>query len=525
MLAPSRRRFPCVLGLIALVAIVAGAVRGWTQEPANERERSVSKSIPFIDRASSCEQCHSVPTRYNAEDVICRMNESAIWAKSDKHRLAFSVLEGPRAEQMGKRLAIDVRTDKACLNCHSVAQAIWPPDATFTADTANANRDALRQEGVGCVACHGAKREWIRDHTDFDNPQWRALSRREKEQRFGMVDLWDPATRARKCLSCHVGSVADDRVLTHAMYAAGHPPLPGIEVFTFSKAMPNHWEFLSEKVDRLSSKKPPVQESLKRTLPLAPDRLDHTELVAVSGVAVLRATLGLFADQAAKDGFVERPKTAWPDYARYDCQACHHDLKTPSWRQERGYTAAPGRPPLPDWPAVLVGVAIDAAGADRAAARHAEFERGLKDFHAALGVRPFGDKAHATESARKLIAWLDQMLGDLGAARADRALALRLLDRLARTTQTRLLDYDAARQVFWSYRVIYDEIEPKARPADPVVALLDRLDRRFGLSLPSPNVQEPIEKSLAQRLQSVAEFDPFAFQEACAELPGLTPVK
>ena len=31
------------------------------------------------------------------------------------------------------------------------------------------------------------------------------------------------------CLSCHLGNAREGRVVTHEMYAAGHPPLPGFE--------------------------------------------------------------------------------------------------------------------------------------------------------------------------------------------------------------------------------------------------------------------------------------------------------
>ena len=62
-----------------------------------------------------------------------------------------------------------------------------------------------------------------------------------------MTDLWDPVKRATKCASCHIGNPGEQKVVTHAMYAAGHPPLPGLETATFSDAMPRHWEYLREK--------------------------------------------------------------------------------------------------------------------------------------------------------------------------------------------------------------------------------------------------------------------------------------
>src|SRR5262249_60064558 len=40
------------------------------------------------------------------------------------------------------------------------------------------------------------------------------------------------------------------------------------------------------------------------------------------------------------------PKGAWPEFAEYDCYACHHDLKVSSWRQKRDLDL-PGSGPRP----------------------------------------------------------------------------------------------------------------------------------------------------------------------------------
>ena len=78
-----------------------------------------------------------------------------------------------------------------------------------------------------------------------------------------MTDLWDPVTRGKKCVSCHIGNPdpEEEKVVTHAMYAAGHPPLPGIEVATFSDAQPRHWQYLREK-----------KAEVQRTLDVNPDQ-------------------------------------------------------------------------------------------------------------------------------------------------------------------------------------------------------------------------------------------------------------
>ena len=67
-----------------------------------------------------------------------------------------------------------------------------------------------------------------------------------------MTDLWDPVRRAETCASCHVGNHDEGKVVTHAMYAAGHPPLPGFETATFGDLEPRHWQYLSEKTPATS---------------------------------------------------------------------------------------------------------------------------------------------------------------------------------------------------------------------------------------------------------------------------------
>ena len=103
-------------------------------------------------------------------------------------------------------------------------------------------------------------------------------------------------------------------------------------------------------------------------------------------------------------------------------------------------------------------------------------------------------------------------------APVDRAAALRMLRRLCRTAESEVPDYDTARQFFWAFRTIYQEIEPGARPDAPIAKVLNDLDRRLGFSLPGERKQVPIEETLGQRLKTVCDFDPEPFRDAFAEL-------
>ena len=64
----------------------------------------------------------------------------------------------------------------------------------------------------------------------------------------------------------------------------------------------------------------------------------------------------LLADDAA-----DTPKDQLLDFAHFDCYACHHDLKVPSWRQKRGYRGAPGRPTMKPWSTETLRAVLDHA--------------------------------------------------------------------------------------------------------------------------------------------------------------------
>jgi hypothetical protein len=97
-----------------------------------------------------------------------------------------------------------------------------------------ADRGLNPRDGVSYGGCHCPSSEWNGLHTQL---KWRERSPQQKYEK-GMRDLRDPTVRARLCMSCHIGNAAEGKVVSHAMFAAGHPPLPPIEIATFSKNEP-----------------------------------------------------------------------------------------------------------------------------------------------------------------------------------------------------------------------------------------------------------------------------------------------
>src|SRR5439155_22815464 len=75
---------------------------------------------------------------------------------------------------------------------------------------------------------------------------------------------------------------------------------------------------------------------------------------AVGQVTSAQAALALLEHRSRSSS------SAWPEFAEYDCFACHHDLREPSWRQEPGHYAKrkPGAFPWDSWYFALLPQAL-----------------------------------------------------------------------------------------------------------------------------------------------------------------------
>jgi hypothetical protein len=119
-----------------------------------------------------------------------------------------------------------------------------------------------------------------------------------------MYDTKDPILRAKKCLTCHLGS--GEQIVDHELIAAGHPDLV-FELDTFSAALPMHW---------------------REPKPQAGNSLPRVRDWAVGQAVALAEGMRLLAARAS---------AAWPEFAELECYQCHHDLRADSWRIQRGY--------------------------------------------------------------------------------------------------------------------------------------------------------------------------------------------
>lgn len=385
--------------------------------------------------ANDCRSCHALthdsPHRHSA---WVEQDEYLIWQARDRHSRAFDSLlptGDPTAaiDQMQERLEIEAAEDQRCLACHAPLSQV----SSLATDPT-----LMKQHGVSCEACHGPSEHWSTPHRFID---WRARSRDEKAG-FGMWDLRDPLTKAQVCTSCHVGDAAAGRFVTHEMYAAGHPPLQGIEIVGYAKSMPPHWTSLGDKAAELT-----------RTLPTYDtDELVDAKAALLGNAVAFQQLMKLIAQDAEKtvqegDANVTLPGR---EFALYDCRACHHALERSdtSWRQHSAHVSRiPGRPRAPMWAYALLQVASQVVPGERAGANET-----VIDLVAAHLTQPFGSPqqlqlaaSHADRWCEELIAELDLVHWSATAGDADR-----ILESISRVANQQVIAFDTARQLGWA---------------------------------------------------------------------------
>jgi hypothetical protein len=511
------RILPATVAVLLGSALLPGSA-GDAQPP-----RAATPAGPAPDRGlasvESCRLCHfdrELSGRVYKESLgFIRLNESQTWETADAHRDAFKALETPYARRMGEQLGWpDVTRQPACLTCHAVDLSPKTPPAQKRDDGFH------KADGVNCVACHGlVNTAWREEHT---KPRtWRAKPPEDKAKETGQIDLRDPLRRAAQCVSCHVGNHAEGKVLTHAMYAAGHPPLPGFELTTFSDDQPRHWN-------------PPRDVPYLQTLPAdqawglfhyRKDDNPQARAVVLGAAVTCRESFRLLHDEAAAC-----PTEQLLDLANFDCYACHHDLKRPSWRQERGFGGRmPGRPVARPAPAALVRIALAQAG-PAGVPLLADLDRLQKGLDAAFDRRPFGDPPAVADASQALLDWSDKAVGLLAEVRytPDECRRLRAgiaayLQATAGGRRADAPDYDAARQLVWAFNVINGELND----APPAVAeRLKALDARLPLHV-RPKEKLPVAEQMKERLQRLNGFEPGSLREPFGailkELPAAGP--
>lgn len=251
--------------------------------------------------AGSCaaSACHG----NNAQGGILG-SEYTFWITSDPHRKAYEVLFSDKSARIIKNLQSVIKEPAhradLCLSCH-----VHPGYG----ESKHSDRFTVA-DGVGCESCHGPASNWVGEHY---RTGWSALSTQQKADR-GMYDTKSIAGRSEACVKCHVGTPENE--VNHDLIAAGHPRL-NFEFGAYHAYLPHHWSDAKDKQGY-------------------PDF--EARAWALGQIVSAQAAMKLLRSRAHSEG---KP---WPEFAEYDCYACHHDLKADSWRQRRDldfYNAAP----------------------------------------------------------------------------------------------------------------------------------------------------------------------------------------
>ena len=541
-----------VLILCAAVMWMTGNTQAQNSAPhdLSSTEQHGKKSADKFLGLKDCYNCHTngfpkddFGSQFGilANDSWIRGDEVRIWGKDDKHAQAYTSLLSETGKRIGNHMspAVISHHDKRCLACHtgypisSMETETGEVHGPIKADLYEKNLKVTA--GVSCEGCHGAAGDWLSAHIQKDD--WRFLNEEKKAEK-GFTDVRSVVSRTKLCLSCHLGNAREGRVVTHEMYAAGHPPLPAFELATYEAAMPRHWRSLSEKADDVR------QEFLKKT-----GQQDHgvelyrSKSLLMSSLISRSESLRLTADLAEGDedgeGVVSTQisKPQWPDFAQFDCYACHHDLKSDSWRQKAQHAGSPGRPVLTPWPEALLQVAMH-QHSDAAALQQA-----LAEVESATLASPFGRRDTLIQSSRRAAELAEEMAVAISNTTITEKEGRSILDRLIEIGATEVLDYDSARQLVWAYSVMKYELDtpPTGRstetlhnPPAPIplpmelaplkdVFILDLRQAGLGKKHTIPTAtnnpsRDVLEIDLSRVLPKIAIYSPEAVQTAFAAL-------
>ncbi|GIW80034.1 MAG: hypothetical protein KatS3mg105_1841 [Gemmatales bacterium] len=493
--------------LLAGVLVIMGAAGAFSVDwPAASAQKDAPKeaAVKVMDEsiweqkkytyfgADTCRQCHCQPGANKADFV--KLDEYTTWRTEDKHSLAYAVLLGPRGRRMGELLAgrADyVLEEKAgCLNCHSMN---YP---------GREGKGFKKEDGISCDGCHGPSSAYYAPHSA--GGKWRTMTAEEKFA-LGMRDLRNPLVKARLCMSCHVGNAAEGKVVTHAMFAAGHPPLRGIELGIFNENLPKHWWDIKDvpvfKTD----------PALQKLYAYDTREFQNTLVAVVGSASAVAAQMNLAATRAQLPATVkswpelslsffqgaDNPADLWPQIAmaHSDCYACHHELVRPSWRQERGYGTTlldgrhihgiPGRPQMRAWSLLPFELSLQQT-LDRTAYQTSsgEFQKRLAALYQTCNRSPFGVPANVQAACKNLRDWVDAIAGrQFNTARFDATDQLKLLRALCSLPESQAPDFETAQQIVAMLAVIYPEWSSRsgqgdARAAEAIQKLEEQLDSR-----------------------------------------------
>lgn len=336
--------------------------------------------------ACASPSCHGGPVA-RADSAVARQDEYVVWRTRDRHAHAGAVLDDERSHRIATALGLDrtAASSARCLVCHAPAVLSAPPSQAA----------AVRRDGVSCESCHGSAEGWIARHTERGWSHAGSVAR-------GLTDLRDPAVAAERCLDCHVGR--GTQTVDHDLLAAGHPLLR-FELDTYATAQPAHWNAHDGNAAWFDGR---------------------------AWIVGQARTLARVAEEACRAGGAG----GWPEFARYECAGCHHEInRDPEWPLAGGGE----HPGLDTWFAAGVAPAVERLVP--------AYVPALRDGVARLAMSAADDAAGAAAgpAAQSLLA-VAQALEHAARRPIPAAVLHAIAARLADATPT---GFRAAQQIAW----------------------------------------------------------------------------
>lgn len=394
-----------------------------------------------------------------------------------------------------------------CLTCHAGYQA-----GASGFDLADLDQARL---GIDCLYCHqlGDNSDWVAPHQLPE--KWRLLPPEQKEA-AGLRALVGTSNQANLCFDCHVGNRSKNMFVSHEMYAAGHPPIPSIELQQFCQEMPQHWQSPSQLYKSLKNYEG-RDEYFQKNYPglLQTTTADkvfwNTRKMLVGALAARKKSLDLIIESANAH--------LWADYSLYDCAACHHELQSASYRQLRGFPGAPGRPRQHEWPDAILTIAYRFYGGGGQQGRQvwAKMRQMESQLTAQFSEQPFGDPDRVRPVAEALRSQVVAAIEMVERTPVDARIANGVLLGLSRTPEDKLVTYDAARQVVWAMQTIVEELAAEGLPVNEQVAAIvkslgEPATAGIETKIPSGRKTFIYPKGLEADLQRRADFSPARLQ-------------
>jgi hypothetical protein len=471
------RACACALALASglLAALPCPADDCWTS-----LGRAGAQMLGSLSCAST--SCHGRQSNA-ARGTSPRGSEYAVWLEHDPHARAARTIQSEKFEKIldgvvGNRDA-EVRRETylRCAACHDPQGYAAAPKGT---------RPVSYRAGFTCESCHGAAEHWLAAHYERDIT-------REQLRELGLVDTKNLLARARQCASCHVGDA--ERDMNHDMIAAGHPPLR-FELSAYHDLIPHkHWSD-AERMDTPQFK---------------------TQLWAAGQVAAADATLALLesrAHRAATNGRADdiaatSGRAPWPEFAEYDCFACHQRLRPIKGSNQVPLIAAPG---IPGWQPWNLALAEPLVGGEKLAA-----------LRKTLGESMFADPATTKLLAADARCELHQhplarALSDENAGACDASELTLLVKGRVRPDQP----WAASGQQLLALQAAYLAWRDQRRMLMPGVQLVSRAPQTR-----LPQVLDPRDEQMQQRLKqlnSALRFGSPDFEWPALDWQGLPPL-